>query len=560
MIPNQTCFLTGRHVFAALCAFAGALTAPAAAQTVRATAPDVILTGGKIFTADATHPWAEALAIRGERIVAVGTSDEIRQLATRTTRDISLHGRVVVPGLNDAHDHLGAADFGASFTTSASPTPEPTVAVVLDSLRALVRRTPAGTWLHTTVGTHFLEDTTVGRSILDRVAPHHPVMLWSWTGHGLVLNSAALRALRVSEDVRAPVGGTYERDASGRLTGVLQEYAQWAVQRRLYSELPQRDLVRYFRRNASEAACMGITSVQDMNGYLDPQTTMRVLREAQLPIRLRVIPYPMTNLTGPFGAEWDGVDAHPAPRTVISGVKWILDGTPLDRNALMRSAYADRAGWHGRLDFTPAMIRDMLSHALATRQPLHLHIVGDSSARLVLGMMQTLAPDSVWRPLRVRIEHGDGVSGDLLPVAKRLGVVIVQNPAHFAFEPGMLEHRFGTRPAGFQDVRSILAAGIPLAIGSDGPRNPFLNLMFATTHPNNPAEALTREQAVTAYTLGSAFAEFAERDKGMLKAGMLADLTVLSQDIFTVPAPRLPATTSILTMVGGQVVCDAKRR
>jgi predicted amidohydrolase YtcJ len=546
---------TGRNIFAALCAFAGAFVAPASAQTVAANAPAVILTGGKIFTADSTHPWAEALAIRGERIVAVGTSAEMRRLATRTTRDIPLNGRVVVPGFNDAHDHLGAADFGFSFTTSPSPKPEPTLPVVLDSLRALVRRTPPGTWLHTTVGTHFLEDTTVGRAVLDRVAPRHPVMLRAWTGHGLVLNSAAIRALRIPEDVRDPVAGTYERDASGRLTGVLQEYAQWAVQRRLYSEMPQRDLVRYFRRNASEAACLGLTSVQDMNGDLDPKTTVRVLREAQLPIRLRVIPFPMTNFTGPFGAEWDGVDAHPAPRTVVSGVKWILDGTPLDRNALMRSAYADRAGWHGQLDFTPAMIRGMLSHALATRQPLHLHIVGDSSARLVLGMMQALAPGSVWRPLRVRIEHGDGVSGDLLPVAKRLGVVIVQNPAHFAFEPGMLEHRFGSRPAGFQAVRSILAAGIPLAIGSDGPRNPFLNIMFATTHPNNPAEALTREQVVTAYTLGSAFAEFAEHDKGMLKPGMLADLAVLSQDIFTIPAQALPATTSVLTMVGGKVVC-----
>jgi predicted amidohydrolase YtcJ len=264
----------------------------------------------------------------------------------------------------------------------------------------------------------------------------------------------------------------------------------------------------------------------------------------------------MTDAAGLRGAEWLGVEAHPSAHTVVSGVKWILDGTPLDRNGLMRAPYADRPGWYGRLQFPLDTIRGILATALTTHTPLHLHITGDSSARLILHLMQSLAPDSVWRPLRVRIEHGDGVSGDLLPLARRLGVVIVQNPTHFAFEPGMLQRRFGGMPPGFQDIRSILAAGIPLAFGSDGPSNPFLNIMFAITHPNNPSEAITREQAVVAYTRGSAYAEFAEREKGTLAPGMLADLAVLSQDIFTVPPQALPATTSVLTMIGGKIVRD----
>jgi hypothetical protein len=293
-----------------------------------------------------------------------------------------------------------------------------------------------------------------------------------------------------------------------------------------------------------------------MDGYLDPATTVRVLRAARLPIRLRVIPYPMTDPAGLRAAEWTGVDAQPAPRSVVSGVKWILDGTPLDHNALMRAPYADRAGWYGRLQFPIDTVRAILAHALATRQPLHLHIGGDSTARLVVALMQTLGSDSAWRPLRVRFEHGDGVSGDLLPAVRRLGIVIVQNPAHFAFDPGVIEQRFGRRPDGYQGIRAILAAGIPLAFGSDGPRNPFLNIMFATTHPNNPAEAITREQAVTAYTRGSAYAEFAEHETGTLASGMLADLAVLSQDIFTVPAAALPATHSVLTIIGGQIAYD----
>jgi predicted amidohydrolase YtcJ len=521
--------------------------------------PDFIFTDAKVFTADSTHPWAQAVAIRGERILFVGNSAAAERLAGPHTRVIRLAGRVVVPGFNDAHDHVGAAEFGVSFATDLAPAPEPTLATVLDSVRAIARRTPRGTWLHTVVGLRVIGDSAANRTTFDRITADHPVMLWAWTGHGLVLNTAALRALNIPETARDPLGGSYRRDASGRLTGMLDDYAEWAALRRLYSAIPLRTLVGYLRTYAADGARWGITSVQDMNGYLDPATTVRAFREANLPVRVRVIPYPMTDATGLRGAEWTGIDAHPAQLTVVSGVKWILDGTPLDRNALMRAPYADRPGWHGRLQFPIDTVRAILAKALATRQPLHLHIVGDSSVRLVVGIMQSLAPDSAWRPLRVRIEHGDGLANDLLPLVRRLGMVVVENPTHFAFEPGMLERRFGARPAGFQSLRSLIDAGIPLALASDGPRNPFLNIMFATTHPNHPAEAISREQAVTAYTRGSAYAEFAEGQKGTLGPGMLADLAVLSQDIFVVPAASLPATQAYLTMVGGKIIYDSPR-
>jgi hypothetical protein len=157
----------------------------------------------------------------------------------------------------------------------------------------------------------------------------------------------------------------------------------------------------------------------------------------------------------------------------------------------------------------------------------------------------------------VRFEHADFLMADLLPLTRRLGVVVVPNPPHFAFPEARMRATFGTDPAQVTPLRSLLAAGIPVAIGSDGPMNPFLGVMFASTHPANPREAVTREQAVAAYTRGSAYAEFAERDKGTLAPGMLADLAVLSQDIFTVPPQALPATTSVLTLVGGRAVFDA---
>jgi predicted amidohydrolase YtcJ len=186
-----------------------------------------------------------------------------------------------------------------------------------------------------------------------------------------------------------------------------------------------------------------------------------------------------------------------------------------------------------------------------------MHAIGDSTIAVVLSIMESLAPGSAWRRLRPRLEHAEWLTPDLARRARRLGVVVVQNPTHFTDPPELVEARFGAeRSRGYQPFASLRAAGVPIAIGSDGPMNPFVNLLYATTHPVNPGEALTREQAVIAYTQGSAFAEHEERRKGILAPGMLADLAVLSQDIFTVAPDRLPETTSVLTIIGGAVVHD----
>jgi len=158
----------------------------------------------------------------------------------------------------------------------------------------------------------------------------------------------------------------------------------------------------------------------------------------------------------------------------------------------------------------------------------------------------------------VRFEHADALTPDLMPRARDLGIVVVQNPTHFAPSSLSPDLRGVSERLKLQSFRSLLNAGIPLAIGSDGPTNPYLNIRFASTDPDRPEEAITREQAVSAYTLGSAYAEFAEKEKGSLVPGKLADLTVLSQDIFTIPASELPKTEAVLTFVGGKVVYDAR--
>ena len=223
----------------------------------------------------------------------------------------------------------------------------------------------------------------------------------------------------------------------------------------------------------------------------------------------------------------------------------------------MNASYEDRANWTGALNLTPSELDSVLRRALDTSDQPMFHCVGDRGVDLLLSSMERLAPAERWLALRVRIEHGEFLTRDRLARAKRLGIVNVQNPAHFTI-PEIMTARFGAeRTATVEPVKSIVEAGIPLAIGGDGPINPYLNLMFATMHPNNPREALTREQVVIAYTAGSAYAEFTEREKGRLAPGMLADVAVLSQDIFAVPVEQLPATTADLTIVGGRIVRDA---
>ena len=203
--------------------------------------------------------------------------------------------------------------------------------------------------------------------------------------------------------------------------------------------------------------------------------------------------------------------------------------------------------------FPPAELAAMLREAHLYRQPLLLHVTGYPAAAAILSAMEASGGAATWADQRVRFEHGDGLFPDLIPRAKALGIVVVQNPTHFDVLGEDVLHKS-------QPVRSLLAAGIPVAFGSDGPPNPFLNLMLAITHPHQHSEGITREQAVIAHsTRTSAYAEFAERDKGTLAPGKYADLAVLSQDIFTIPLTQLPATTALLTMVNGRVVYDAHR-
>ena len=530
-------------------------------------APDLVFFNGKIFTSDAAHPYVQALAIRGERITATGDSAKIRALIGPHTKQIDLGGRTVIPGINDAHYHLGvtpANEFHLQFKNS-----NPTLMEVSEAISATAPKWHEGTIIHGYIGPSAYVDPELNRDFLDKLVPDHPIILTTVSGHASILNSAALAKFGVNNGEADPLGGKYERTPDGRLTGVLREYAEIDLERKLSDLTSDADAVKELAETLSAAAQYGITSIQDMSNAIAPERCLALLGKIPSPIRVRIIRMPGSTPNGRDTREGLSVLHYHSGLVTVSGSKWMLDGTPLEGTFATRQAQADLFAEIGRakssgaaaasldhsfavlgLTFPREQLPMMLHESLKEDDQLILHVSGYPSAAAMLDAMQSSGGKATWAGRRVRFEHGDGLFPDLLPRVKEMGIIVVQNPAH-------LGHGFRTAEA--RQLRSILAADIPLALGSDsgGGVNPYLDIMFASTCPDRPSEAITREQAVIAYTLTSAYAEFAEKEKGSLVPGKLADLAVLSQDIFSVPAADLPKTESVLTLVGGKIVYDA---
>ena len=527
-----------------------AMTTAIVAASQSPAAPDLILVNGRVFTADARVPWAEAVAVRGDRIVDVGTNAAVRQRAGSGTRVIDVGGRVVIPGINDAHTHVGARPPGTVLKLSD----DPTLDAVIEAVRTAASSTPAGQWIFGTIGARALLDPKATRLVLDEAAPGRLVKLAAWTGHGNILSTAALRALGIGERDPDPPFGRYGRLPDGTTSGLLEEYADVRANRRMTALAGRTAAIESLRRLANEAIGYGVTTIQAMGNSLTAADLASELPESDTPIRWRVIRFPVALAEKDDPGSYATVPRAPSPLVTVTGVKWILDGTPLERLAAMNEPYVDRSGWSGRLNLSSSDIESILRRALSSTDQLMLHIVGDRGVDELFSTMERLAPPERWARLRVRIEHGEFVSGARIARARQLGIVVVQNPSHF-FLAELMRVRLGPRRVENIDaIRSLVAAGVPFALGGDGPLNPYLNMMWAVTHEQHPSEALSREQVITAYTAGSAFAEFAENDKGRIAAGMLADLAVLTQDIFTVAADRLPATLSALTIINGRIV------
>ncbi len=493
-------------------------------------APSIVILGGRIFTNDPAKPFVEALAIEGNKIVAVGTDDQIQALGDANTRRIRVNGAVVIPGINDAHTHPGVGPIGVGIGTNLDSTKADLVA----ALTAVLDEAPPDLWIIGQIGRPIMLDETVNRALLDQLAPNRKVLLRSFTGHGTIVSSRALQEVGIADNVTDPPGGRYGRNPDGTLNGRVFEYAEYALGRKItkLTAVPG-DLVTALQDFSNQAIRFGITSIQAMPFDEDDATFSAALQQADIPLRVRHIFVPLA--LPPAGLV--------LPRRA-NGIKWVLDGTPMEKGSAVRTPYPEGGGT-GTLNF--ASLAPLIKTGSTSGEQLLFHAGGDRAIETLLKAMAD-TPNVNWPKLRPRIEHADGLLPEFDAQAKNLGVVAVLNPTHFFARELYPQGRF-------MRAKSLLAIPIRVAIGSDGPLNPWLNIMLATNRPDVPREALSREEAVTAYTLGSAFAERAD-DKGVLAPGKLADLAVLSQDIFRCSPEQLPNTVSILTIIDGKVVLD----
>jgi len=484
-------------------------------------APSIIIVKGRVFTGDTARPFAEALAIEGSNILAVGTDKEMQALAGEKTRIIDADGRLVIPGINDAHTHPGSGAPAYSIAAGL----DTTWSDITVSIASALDETPADLWMIGTLGPALIDDASITRAKLDELAPGRKVMLVAFTGHGTVLSTAGMTELGLTPESKDPEGGWFERDSEGKVNGRAHEYAEYALRRKFADLATEEDLVGNIQSFSEEALRYGITSVQAMP-IGSPERFAAALAKANVPLRVRVMDF---HIPGD-PKIWKGGGA----------LKWILDGTPLERGAALRTAkYKDGTqGKENLPDFAP-----FAKMAADNKLQLLVHAAGDKA---VASALNAMAGAALQRP---RIEHGDGLQPDLFPLAKQTGAIVVLNPTHFGFSDSY--------PRGdYMLASSILKAGIPIAIGSDGELNPYLNILLATSRRDRPSESLTRMDALRAYTSGSAFAELAETKKGRIAPGMLADIAILSENILDANPGTLPETRSVLTIIDGKVVYE----
>lgn len=546
--------------------------------TATRTPADLVLLHGKIVTMEAARPEASALAATGETITAVGSDAEVEPYIGKKTRVIDLGGRLAVPGLIEGHGHL--LGWGASLTHL-----ELRHARTWDEIVALVAgaaaRARPGEWI---VGRGWHQDKwqrppspSVGglptHASLSEASPRNPVLLVHTSGHGAFVNARALELGGISRNTPDPPGGQIVRDARGEPIGMLREAAAEPVEAALARSNAGRpaDVATAERRRqirlATEAALAnGITSFQDMGSSFETIDLLeRMADEGSLPLRLYVaIDEPAEAMRGRL-AEYRMVGHGNGYLTVRTIGEKVLDGALGTHGGWLLEPYADLPGSSG-LEVTPVdEIRRSADLAIAAGYQMAIQGIGDRAARTLFDVYEEVFRKNPGaRDLRWRIEHAQVVHPDDLPRFAKLGVIAGIQGIFACSDGPWVVDRLGAaraRERGYL-FRSMLDSGAAIMNGTDPPVeeiDPFASIHCSVTRELAdgslffPEQRLTRLQALRSYTLGNAFAAFEEDVKGSLAPGKLADVTVLSRDILTVPEREIRGTRAVYTIVGGRV-------
>jgi predicted amidohydrolase YtcJ len=560
---------------------AGAQEAPAKPKA------DVIFTHGNVYTGVAVvssfkmTKRAEAIAVRDGRFEEVGDLTEVMKLRGPQTQVIDLGGKFVMPGFNDAHLHLATAGF---LELNVDMKGVKTLDEFRERLRAKAEKAAPGEWI---LGGGWDETlwpvkTPPTRFDLDEVAGGHPVFLSRVDGHSAVANARALQLASITLASRDPKGGKIERDASSQPNGLLRDTAMKLVQDVIPA--PTHDARRQAIESAlGELARWGITSAQWSVTTPDAPSTwedFQVLQEIEKAGKLTA----RVSAWLPFDDTLDQLEekrkSHVAGDAMVSTgmLKAFLDGSLGSHSAALLEPYADDPKNSGLLRYDQAKLDGMAKERMLAGFQLGFHGIGDKAVQMALDAFAVAEKEAKAKKIkaanggedyRPRIEHAQVTTPMQILKFKDLKVVASMQPAHLISDMAWAEARLGPKRAAYSYAwAEFLKKGVPLAFGSDYPfdqLSPFRGLYAATTRKSengkqeyHPEQKITIDQAIAAYTTGSAFAEFGEKDKGLIMPGMLADFVVLDRDPTAVDAQKLLGTRVLRTVVGGKTVWEGK--
>jgi len=548
-------------VSALLMMFAFTLAVPAGAQNAPVS---LAVVNARIWTGNPKRPWAEAIAARGDRIAAVGSSAEIRKLAGANARVIDAHGQMLVPGFNDAHVHIISAGRGLS---SVKLRDASTPAEFIARIKAYAKTIPKGAWITDGDWDHTLWGGELPtRQWIDSVTPDNPVWVARLDGHMSLANSAALAAAHVTKATPEVEGGLIVRDASGEPTGLLKDNAQGLVDDSM-PDPPAEVVDRSFEAAMHFLAERGVTSAQNMGAsWYDLAVFERAHKAGRMITRMyAVVPL----------ATWEQLRDTVAARghgdewVRIGGLKGFVDGSLGSHTAAMLQPFSDSPKDSGLFVTPPESLYARTLGADKAGLQVMVHAIGDRAIRIQLDNYERVEKENGPRDRRFRIEHAQHIAPSDIPRFGSLHVIASMQPYHEMDDGRWAEPIIGhERSKTTYAFKSILDAGARLAFGSDwsvAPPTPIEGIYGAVTretldgkHPGGwiPEQKITVEDALRAYTSGSAYASFEDNIKGTLEPNKLADFVLIDRDLTRIPHEQIRDARIMMTIVGGRVVYE----
>jgi predicted amidohydrolase YtcJ len=538
---------------------------------------DIVFKNGNVYTANDKAPQAQAIAVKADRIVFVGTNEAAQRYIGTSTRVVDLHGNTVLPGFTDSHQHLsGVGQREMTLNLEGSTSLEDFLAKV----KARVDQAKPGEWVtgRGWIETHWQPPVFPTRWDLDKVAPNNPVILGRADGHGAVANSAALKLAGVDKNTPNPFGGEISKDKqSGEPNGMLLDAAQGLVRRKVpptTAAEAERAVVLGVKRDIE----LGWTQIQDAGGsYTDVDIFKKLYAAGTIKLRIYKAVYgPGPNATrllneGPTIGAFDN-------RFTLRTIKVVSDGALGSRGAALLAPYSDLPDTSGFLTVKAEELRPMLIDALRKGIQVETHAIGDRANRFILDeyemALKAVPPGErkIADP-RWRVEHAQIVNPADIPRFAKLGIIPSMQPSHAIGDLFFAPSRLGIdRLAGAYAWRSFIKSGVVVPGGSDAPverGEPMIEFYAAVARKDpkgfsgegwHPEEAVTREQALKMFTLWPAYAAFEEKLRGSIEVGKLADLTILSAAIMEIPEADILKTRCVMTVINGEIVFGEEGR